>query len=348
MKPIIGHELVFRMLDRAAAEDRVRHAYLFAGPARVGKTALAHWLAGRLNCLDSPPPCGRCRACRLIGNGTHPDVRALQLPADHDPSIGLALDLAQRSTRTAERVIGIEQVRALQHDASLAPHEGRWKVYVITGAESLSLEAANCLLKTLEEPPERVVLILTAVDPSDLPATVVSRCQTVRLGLVPGPTIAAALAADYGSEPARADLLARLSGGRPGWAIEAVAKPAILEERGKALDDLELTFGRSFRDRLGLAERLAADYSKDQAKVLRTLSLWQLYWWDVQLIQRGCRDLITNPDRQDALQTLAERAPSSAVQTYVRQLGTAVQRLLQNVNPRLALEALLVSSPVVR
>ncbi len=346
MNALIGHQLIVRMLDQAVERDRVRHAYLFAGPARVGKTTLARWLALRLNCLGTTPPCGACRACRLILGASHPDVRAIQVASDRDTSIGLALEVSSRSNRHAERVISIDQVRALQHDASLAPHEGRWKVYVIVGAESLSLEAANCLLKTLEEPADRVVLILTVADTADLPPTVVSRCQVVRTAPVPVSEIAAGLATSYGCNEDRAELLARLSGGRPGWAIEATERPALLDERSRLLDDLDLTLGRGFRVRLGLAERLASEYSRDQTTVLRTLSLWQLFWWDVQLIQQGCAELVTNVDRREALQRLADRVPPTAVLEYLQNLNRAAQRLLHNVNPRLALEALLLSSPV--
>lgn len=347
MEPLIGHDAIVEMLDRVVREDRVRHAYLFAGLAHVGKATLARWLALRLNCTGAEPPCGECRTCRLIAQGVHPDVRALQLAAERDASLGLALDVAGRSTRSAEKVISIDQVRALQHDASLAPREARWKVYILAGADGLSLEAANCLLKTLEEPADRVVLILTVVDPVDLPETVVSRCQLVRLAPVPATTIADALQARHGCDSERATLLARLSGGRPGWAIAAAADPAILEERDRALDDLTATLGPGFRNRLGLAERLAGEYSRDPTRVLSVLELWHLYWWDVGLIQQGCDSLIMNVDRRIDLDTLAARTPASVVQTYVKRLGQASQRLLQNVNARLALETLLVTGPTI-
>src|SRR5215472_6832026 len=181
---IIGHELIREALDRAIAAGNAQHAYLIHGPAGVGKAKLARWLAQRLNCTAPAPPCGVCDSCRRILAGTHPDVRSLQLPSDRDDSLGLPLEPPQRATRAAERVISIEAVRALQHDAALAPSAARWKVYLVIGAQHLSLDAANSLLKTLEEPPPSVVLVLTAGDPDELLPTVVSRCQPIRLGPV--------------------------------------------------------------------------------------------------------------------------------------------------------------------
>jgi DNA polymerase III subunit delta' len=344
---IIGHELVRDALDRAIAAGNVQHAYLIHGPAGVGKATLARWLAQRLNCTGPAPPCGTCASCQRILAGAHPDVRSLQLPSDRDDSLGLPLEPPQRATRAAERVISIEAVRALQHDAALAPSAARWKVYLVIGAQHLSLDAANSLLKTLEEPPASVVLVLTAGDPDELLPTVVSRCQPIRLSPVSVADIARALQ-QRGSSAPEADLLARLSGGRPGWAIEATRHPAVVEERNRVLDDLKLASSPRYRDRFAVAERLASAYSRDQRLVLRTLSLWQLWWWDVHLLQRGLPELVTNEDRRDALAATARTTAPSQVRAHVRRLADASQWLVQNVNPRLALEALLVTGPVAR
>ncbi len=333
------------MLERAVASGQVRHAYLFHGPARVGKATLARWLAMRLNCQRPAAPCGQCRPCRLIANGAHPDVRSLQLPGERDP-IGLPLEASERSGRSAERVIGIEQVRALQHDASLAANEAPWKVYLLVDAENLSLPAANCLLKTLEEPPPGVVVIVTVGDPLDLLPTLVSRCQLVRLGPVPVAEIAAHLHAERNLPTETADLLARLSAGRPGWAIEAAGDPELLASRDRQLDDLTRTTSRSYRERLSVAEKLASVYSRDPGEALQTLSVWQVWWWDVYLLQQQCPELVTNVDRREALAATARAASPEAVRSYLRALSEAAARLLQNVNPRLVLEALLLTSPV--
>lgn len=345
---VVGHQLIMDLLDRAVAEDRVRHAYLLTGPARVGKSTVARWLSLRLNCQEPSAPCGSCRTCTRILHGAFPDVRSIQLSADRDPTLGLPLDVPARTARSTERVISIEQVRALQHDAALAPSEAPKKTYIIVGAENLSTEAANCLLKTLEEPPDLTVLILTAADAMDVLPTVVSRCQTIRLGLVPRAEIAAALTSRFGCTSGDADLLARVSGGRPGWAIEAAPDQAHREERAHALDDLTSAIRPSRRERLALAERLAGDYSRDPRGILHKLTLWQSWWWDVLLIQKGCEDLVTNVDRTDDLHEVASSVSWTASLEFARLLDTTGQYLLHNVNPRLALENLLLAAPTGR
>lgn len=344
---LIGHEPVRAALDRAVTEQRVHHAYLFHGTTGVGKSTLARWLALRLNCPQPNAPCGSCRTCRRILSGSYPDVRSLQPPSDRDLTIGLLLDSREdshRASKTASRIIGVDDVRALQKDAALAPNEAPWKVYVVTPAESMNLEAANCLLKTLEEPPAHVVVILTAADPYDLLPTIVSRCQSIRLGGVPVVEIAAALV-ERGVAAAEADLLARLAGGRPGWAVRAAASRDVLVGREKALEDLANASHRTYRERLGLAERIAQGYSQDPQSVLDILALWELWWWDVSLLQDGCDDLVTNVDQRTLLRAAAEATPRVRLRQHLQLLSLTSQRLLQNVNPRLALEALVVVAP---
>lgn len=344
---IIGHTQVLSVLDRAVVDGRIRHAYLFLGPARVGKATVARWLAARLNCRESPAPCGRCPSCLRIQRGAHPDIRSLQIPGDRDESLGLPLEPLEKLSRAAERSIGIEQVRALQHDAALAPNEATWKVYQILGAELLTLPAANSMLKTLEEPPPNVVLILTIPDGADLLPTLVSRCQIVRFGFVSIDEIRSGLQTKLGVDSERADVVARLAGGRPGWAIEAASDEGMLRERDRAVDDLIAATRPGFLERLAIAERVAAGYSRDQAGVQQLISLWQSWWWDVHLSQLGCSELIANIDRHDVLDSFARQVPDAKVVAYLHDLALASQRLVQNVNPRLALEALLLGSPVV-
>src|SRR6266487_606693 len=142
MWDFMGNERVVEGLRVAVEKGRLPHALLFVGPAGVGKTRLALELAKALNCEGEDSPCGACVHCRQIASGSHPDVVLLERGEGKDS-------------------IAIGQVRELRQEATLRPFQGRRKVYVIAGAEALTAQAADALLKTLEEPPPELVLVLT-------------------------------------------------------------------------------------------------------------------------------------------------------------------------------------------
>ena len=181
---LIDHDWAVTQLRQSLVHDRVAHAYLFCGPPQVGKTHLARLWAQALLCPRPEPPCGQCPSCRKIDHGTHPDVQLL-------------------AGQGAGQSIKIHQVRALQREAVLLPYEGPRRVFILRRFDLATVEAANSLLKTLEEPPAHVVLILTAVDASALPPTVVSRCQRLDLRPVPPGVIQSALEQE-GAPPDRA------------------------------------------------------------------------------------------------------------------------------------------------
>src|SRR5579875_1114079 len=149
---MIGHSWARELLDRAAARGRLSHAYLFSGPASVGKTALATYLGSMLVCANpTHAPCGICRSCRLVARGVHPDVQVVTRAEDR-------------------RNLTVDQVRAIEDSIGLAPFEARQKLICLDGADLLNDAAASALLKTLEEPPAHAMLVLCAADPLALPA----------------------------------------------------------------------------------------------------------------------------------------------------------------------------------
>jgi len=154
---IVGQERVTRTLQNALRSGRTVHAYLFAGHRGTGKTTTARILAKGLNCVNgpTPTPCNQCPNCLAIGGGYSVDV----------------IEIDAASNR------GIEEIRELRDRIRLAPTEGRSKVYIIDEAHMLTTEAANALLKTLEEPPAHAVLVLVTTEPHRLPPTILSRCQ---------------------------------------------------------------------------------------------------------------------------------------------------------------------------
>jgi DNA polymerase-3 subunit gamma/tau len=167
---LVGQEHVVRTLKNAVEQNRLAHAYLFVGPRGIGKTSSARILAKALNCIHGPTitPCGTCDSCKEIAAGNSLDV----------------LELDAASNR------GIDDVRELRDNVRYAPAKGRYKIYIIDEVHMLTKEAANALLKTLEEPPAHVIFCLATTEPEKLPITILSRCQRFDLHRIPTNLIA--------------------------------------------------------------------------------------------------------------------------------------------------------------
>ena len=345
MWPIIGHHRAVDLLRRSIASGRISHAYLFQGPPQVGKTSLAKAFAQALNCSGRESPCGECRSCKAIDNGVHPDVRTIQIAAsDHDDELADDGEASQPG-KGSRRVITIGQIRSLQRDAALLPYEGRWKVYIIRNAENLNAEAANCLLKTLEEPPPSVVLILTTVDAKILPVTIVSRCQQLALGLLPLEEVRRALQEKWELDADKANLLAHLSGGRLGWAIDAASRTEALEERLAGLARIDGLSESDKVERFKYAEETAATFGRNPDAVYSSLDLWLSWWRDILLVRSGCPELVTNVGSIARLSVQANRYEIGQLCSFLSGVELARIQLQQNVNARLAIEVMLLGMP---
>ena len=318
---IIGHEWAVEFLQHSLATGRVAHAYLFTGPPQVGKRKLALALAQALNCTGAEPPCGECASCRKLDNGTHPDIRVIE-------------------GEGAGGSIKIDQVRALKREAILAPYEGRHRVYVLRRADLASLEAANSLLKLLEEPPEHVVLILTAVQPEALPATIASRCQRLDLRPVAHSALESVLRR-RGIAEDQARLLVRLSGGRAGWALDAGDKENALGRRREQLDQMIELLGASRVERLDFAWEVSRNPDAGRAQ----LELWTGWWRDLLLMHNQGQDHVVNLDRRDELGWMASQSSMPQVRLALDALQSAAAQLEANVNARLAWEGLVLNLP---
>lgn len=350
--PIVGHTAAVRLLQRSLADGHLAHAYLLVGPPNVGKTTLGLTFAQALLCEDEAArsqgvACGRCAGCRKVRERTHPDLRVIEPDSGGDDDSGAGASesdvagAARSKRKAASRVqIKIETVREVQRDLSLRPYQGARRVVLLTQADMLNDAAENALLKTLEEPPPYALLILTAEDAETLLPTTVSRCQQVPLNPVPAPTIAEALVAQ-GQSPDDAARLARLSGGRVGWALQAARDTNLLARRVAHLDGLARVLKAPRVERLALAEEMA----KKPEALSDLLLLWQGWWRDALLTQAGCGEWVTNVDQRPLLDQAAQRRSLETLAQALRATRQTADELERNANPRLALEVLFLSWP---
>jgi len=334
MWQVVGQTKVVSLLQHSLERQTLAHAYLLIGPPHTGKMTLALNLAQALNCEADNPPCGECPSCQKIASGKHADVQIISLTSVENS--------AEAKSRTE---ISIDQIRQIQHSASLPPFEGKYKVFIIDGAELLSNEAANSLLKTLEEPEDRVIFILLTTEERLLPATVISRCQRLELSPLAASETETALTTRWNIEPEQAKLLARLSHRRLGWAVSAALDTSLLQQRAEKIDGLLTTLDADYDERFAYATQLANQFSQKREAVQETLDLWLDWWRDLMLTKTGCGDAITNVDFKTTLVKMAEGYSLAQITTSINSIQATEKQLRQNANPRLALEVLMLDIP---
>lgn len=328
---LIGHQWAVDLLREHIRARRVRHAYLFTGPRGVGRRTLALRFAQALQCSTPPEPgvpCGQCATCRRIAAGQHPDLFIVQ---------------AEREGGTLQ----VDQVRALQGQLALAPYEGPYRVALLLRFEEAHPAAANALLKTLEEPPGSVVLLLTAESAEALLPTIVSRCEVLRLRPLAPEVVAQALAQAHGVPEAQARLLAHLAGGRPGQALRWMADPEPLAQRRKHLQALWQLLPASRVERLAFAYLLTRKRSEAVSEARALLLTWLDFWRDVLLRSLGSTAPPANLDCVEVIEVLANRLPPSQVMGLVRHLEQALTYLERWVNLQLLLDVVVLDLPQV-
>jgi DNA polymerase-3 subunit delta' len=325
MWQVIGQDKTLSLLDYSLKTNSIAHAYLLTGPRHVGKKTLALNLAQALNCDGPELPCGQCRSCQRILEGKHADVTPLGL--------------------NSKTEISIDDILGLQRLANLPPYEGKCKVFIIEDAEFLSTEAANSLLKILEEPPPRVVWLLLAAEEEHLLPTIISRCQRLELRPVPLERVQEVLVNSYKVDAYKAKLLAQLCHGRLGWALLALANGDTLEQRSQRIDRLVSLSSASLEQRFAYAQEQANQFTQNRRVGAEIIEIW-LYWWrDLMLIKGDCQDAISNVDYEVALKEQARGLSLCEIKGFLASLCLLQEELSKNVNPRLAWEWLMLNLP---
>jgi DNA polymerase-3 subunit delta' len=304
----LADEGVLRHLIASRQAGRLAHAYIFAGPDGIGKYATALAVAARVNCLapSAAAPCA-CVACRRTLAGEHPDIAVIAKLEDKEE-------------------IGISQVRAIMERLSFRAFEGQVRFVVIRQADALSTEAANALLKSLEEPRPDTVFILTTTAPDAIPATVRSRCQTMLFAAAPQRELARALQSGYDITSDEAWMLAAYGQGSPGRAA-ALGKDFL--ERRRAVIDACFVAGdtESFIKTIGTDRALA----REALRVILTAVR------DALFIKAGAPAVIINRDRAVELKRFAERHAAAALAAQADRVSDAIRRVDGNQNLKIVL-----------
>ena len=317
---IIGHATQIATLRQALEQDRLHHAYVFLGPEGVGKRTVAFALAKAVHCAAAAGDfCGRCENCVKIENQNHPDVRLLR-------------------PLTGKRDISIEQVRTLGKELGYRSFTGGKKIAVIDPASLMNFSAQNALLKTLEEPPAGSVLILVSASAGGLLATLLSRCLRLAFAPLPASVIAAHLAAGRNLSRERAALLAAVSFGSLGRALDPDMEE-LARKREAWVDGIGAVARRDGGAWTAMAEGLA----KDRVEALAFLD-WLAAWYRDILVILAAENVeeVANLDLIGKLQAQAERLSiREAIALRSRALDAAA-RVRRNINSRMALENLFV------
>lgn len=323
---LVGHEWAVDMLKKHMINDTTRHAYLFAGPPGLGRRTLALRFAQALNCqkpVEPGVPCGECRDCKQIAAMQHADLSVVQAESEGG-------------------TLKVDQIREARRTLVLKPYQARFRVALFLRFHEANDNAANALLKTLEEAPSYAVLILTADNPEQLLPTIVSRCEVLRLRPLKIEEVHKALE-NRGVEAGQAKLVAHISGGRFGYALQMVEDEALLSGRAERLNDLQNLISASRVEKFAYADKL----SKDKESMRQTILIWLSYWRDVMLRSARAETPLVNVDRDLEIEDLAGRMDLSAARQVVRRLEDALEKMEKNVNSRLLAEVLLLDLPKV-
>jgi DNA polymerase-3 subunit delta' len=249
-------------------------------------------------------------------------------------------DMAVIQAENEGGVLKVDQVREFKRAVSLKPYQSKYRIALFLRFQEANDSASNALLKTLEEAPAHVILLLTADNPEALLPTIVSRCEVLRLRPIPLELIEKELE-HRGVESTQARMIAHVSGGRPGYAFRLMEDKRLLEFRQTRLDDLQKLLSGTRVDKFAYAEKLA----KEKDTLRQVLLVWLSFWRDVFLTAAKADAPLANLDRTEEIQRLAGKLSLAEARKTVTSLESALRRLERNVNARLLAEVLLLDWP---
>jgi DNA polymerase-3 subunit delta' len=358
---IKGQDKAIGLLRAAFESERLSHAYLFQGPDGVGKETTALAFAKALNCEEEGlSGCGTCASCRMAEGLSHPDIHLIfPVPGTLKPAerrellVGYARDgYREQDFGRKTAIISVETVLSeVVAKSNQRPYIGPWKVFVLADADMMTTEAANTLLKTLEEPPDRTVIILTTSRPNALPATVVSRCQKIPFASLGRDVVEEVLLADprLGFDEARARAASLLAQGSVGVAVRTDKQGPMVDLKRVA----DLMVGRRTKDVASLVnEATGLAFRLGRTEQQRLLDLMLLWYRDVlKLSERGKEAATPHLLYSGHLAELTDTADAMDVETLGRlidKINDARRAIERYSNPTIVFTSVLLDMAVAR
>ena len=340
-----GHPGATRLLTKSFEANRLAHAYLITGPEKVGKRTLALDMACMVNTEPVADMFGQSSDIDLstshqaerIRAGIHSDVEVI------DPATELPDPIGRVSSKTT---IGIDHIRQIVISRSATkPFEGMKKVFILDGAHQMVEAAEIALLKILEEAPDHVLIVLTSPTAELISQTVVSRCQLLELRPVDSQVIESKLMERFEADEPQARLLSRLARGSPGWAIDAINDPTIIDAHNQAILRFAEIVSGNIEDRFRYARQTAGQFWRDRRAVFYEMERWIEWWRDVAMMRHKLLDNLINVEWVDLFSELATEITEEQISTAVTVIEKAREVLEANAVPQLTLEVMMLDLP---
>ena len=341
-----GHTGAIRLLTKSFEANRLAHAYLITGPEKVGKRTLALDMACMVNTEPVADMFGqsgdidlsKSHQAQRIRAGIHSDVEVI------DPATELPASTERKAV--SKTTISIDHIRQIViSGSSTKPFEGMKKVFILDGAHRMVREAETSLLKILEEAPDHVLIVLTSPTAEALSQTVVSRCQLLELRPVEPQVIELKLIEQFKAEEAHARLLSRLARGSPGWAIDAINDPTIVDAHNQAILRFAEIVTGSIESRFRYARQTAGQFWRDRMAVFYEIERWIEWWRDVAMMRHKLIDNIINVEWVDLFSEIATEITEEQISAAVTAIEKARHALEANAVPQLTLEVMMLDLP---
>lgn len=319
---IVDQKPAVKILREELQSERINHAYLFTGKEGVGKKTLAFEFVKALLCLKKETDgCNSCINCKKIDHFNHPDVKLLE-------------------KEEGSKQIKIDQIRELQKEISYKPYETDWKIYIIDGADNMTLPAANSLLKILEEPPSYAVIILLAEKINQLLPTVISRCQQVKLSNISQEKIREYLSQEkeQNIESKQIRLYSMLAQGSLGRAQELINNDDFFDKREEILKVLSRLPDLSTVNIFDYSDKLA-DYINDEFPFFNLISSW---YRDIMLYMNEEQDNILNLDYIEEIKKQSQRFNIEKLIAIIKLIDKYQNYINSNVRKKLTLQVLMI------